>query len=444
VPVGNAIPIVFQIGRFRREVSLPTVVACTDNVLPADLARLPRNQAEGDLPYIAIATGGCDPLECLLERMGIDPNEFTEPSGAGRVAYYQGYGGSPLGAGPVPWYDLLVGSLSTLQKYDLVFLPCQCGLEYGSAPSGSHDALRGYAAVGGRIFTSHWGREWIENGPNPVFPGVATWAGPLYGLADPLEVHADVATPKGVAFHDWLVASGATDPFDQTPSRYDVRSVIAPTVPLASAFSDNNPAHGTPDNITDLSFDTPLGVAQSQKVGRAVYADTHASAAALDDLKPHQFPDWCSTVPLTPQERALEFLIFDLSACVQPTNPPLPPYQTPVTFVRDYEGSCPAGKGPVWHFFDWETVTPKDSSIDFTVQTAATQPLLAPAPSVSLASVSGAPVVTWTGADVSQALAPGTSQAWLRVNITLRPSSDHLDAPTLTAWRQAYDCVDDL
>ena len=230
-----------------------------------------------------------------------------------------------------------------------------------------------------------------------------------------------------------------------SPARYDVRSVIAPTVSLAYAFSDNNPGHVTPDNITDMSFGTPLGVAANQQVGRVVFADTHASASRRSTTcKPHQFPDWCSSSLLTPQEKALEFMIFDLSACVLPWTPP--PYQVPVTYTRDYEGVCPVGKAPVWHFFDWQTTTPGDSSLVFSVQTADTQLTLPLASVAPLATVSGAPVTTWTGADVATALntIPSKSKNWLRVNITFNPSSDMLSSPTLVAWRQAYDCVDNL
>lgn len=448
VPSGSNIPVVIQIGHFRRKVIIPTVTACAPNVLPPALSTLPKNSAEGELPYMAIASGGCDPLECLLERIGIDASEFTQPGAGGHVDFYQGNGGMPLAAGSVPWYDDLVTNLGTLMKYDLVFLPCQCGAEYNSAPPmGSHDALRDYANAGGRIFTSHFGKEWIEDAQwePAVFPGVANWTGALYGgTADPVDVYPDTSSANGVAFETWLLASGATSPFSQTPSRFDVRSVIPPTLSLAYAFSDNNSGNGTPDNITDMSFNTPLNVPPNQQVGRVVFADTHASGSALDNSQIHQFPDWCSATPLTPQEKALEFLIFDLSACVNPFVPP--PFQNPVTYARDYEGVCPAGKAPEWHFFDWQTTTPKDSSLMLTVQTADTQLTLPAAPLASLATVSGAPVVTWTGADVASALKaiPSKSKSWLRVNITLNPSSDQMDSPTLQAWRQAYDCVDNL
>ncbi len=87
----------------------------------------------------------------------------------------------------VGWAIVPTGVPSLLNNYDLVMLPCDGGGEYNSTNwDQSYDDpgrvnLVNYANNGGRIFTSHWGREWIErtsaaivNGP---FPGVATWVG---------------------------------------------------------------------------------------------------------------------------------------------------------------------------------------------------------------------------------------------------------------------------
>jgi hypothetical protein len=187
-----------------------------------------------------------------------------------------------------------------------------------------------------------------------------------------------------------------------------------------------------------MTFDTPYKAAST--CGRVVFSDFHVADAATAGTT---FPAECPTGAMTSQEKVLEFLLYDLSSCGSATPPTVPPYPNPATFTRDYQGTCPVGKSVNWRFFDWETVTPSDSNIVFTAKTADTQALLPTAsPVVNLGTAQGAPIITWTGTDVSTALAPNPSRNWLRVTITLNPSSDHEYAPTLSAWRQEFDCVD--
>jgi hypothetical protein len=93
--VGQNVPVVIQVGKWRRVVSVPQTHACVDNILPVQLSHLPRNQGEGDIPQMAIVTGRCDQLPCLLTSIGLDANEFTGPDGAGRVHVYRGAGPGP-------------------------------------------------------------------------------------------------------------------------------------------------------------------------------------------------------------------------------------------------------------------------------------------------------------------------------------------------------------
>ncbi len=134
--------------------------------------------------------------------------------------------------------------------------------------------------------------------------------------------------------------------------------------------------------------------------------------------------------------------------CVSGTCQQLPPvveYVAPVTYTRDYTATCPTGKSVVWRFFDWETQFPTDTgaSIVFKAGTAKTQLLLSSSTQVALGTQS-VTNTTWTGADVSAALTAGSqvSQAWLRVYMTLNPTTDKFGTPSLTAWRQSYDCID--
>jgi hypothetical protein len=68
-----------------------------------------------------------------------------------------------------------------------------------------------------------------------------------------------------------------------------------------------------------LDANTPIG--SQSACGRVVLSDIHVStgggAADEDDSDADlSFPDGCKTTDLSPQEKTLEFMIFDLSSCI--------------------------------------------------------------------------------------------------------------------------------
>jgi len=191
-----------------------------------------------------------------------------------------------------------------------------------------------------------------------------------------------------------------------------------------------------------LTFNAPIGAAPAAQCGRVVYSDFHVSASALQAGS--TFPESCKPGDLSAQEKALEFMLFDLTSCLTPDYvPPASPTYTALTVTRDYAATCPLGSRAVWHYFDWKTITPGDSKISFTVQTGDTTAKLTAMTALPLATVLGASVTSFAGADVAAVLktagVPHGGQ--LRVTITLTPSTGGALAPTLVDWQQAYSCV---
>ena len=97
---------------------------------------------------------------------------------------------------------------------------------------------------------------------------------------------------------------------------------------------------------------------------------------------------------------------------------------------------------PVWHFFDFQTHTPADSSLLFRARSATTEAGLDAAKSVDLATVTGPDITIWTGVDVDAKLASigQKSQRFLRLSTTFTNATDGTP-PVLVAFRVQYDCV---
>lgn len=328
VPVGQDIPLVIQLGRWRRQVTIANVVACQDNPVDAQLTRLPRNKSEGDIPKMAIATGRVDSLECVLRKIGIDDAEFTQPSGAGRIHMYLGGGsaGASRGAG-TPNESQLWGSQATLDQYDMLLFPCQ-GSEYYTSRAalanwpGMWNRLLDYTAAGGRIFATHYSYVWLHGkksgsswnpGPGP-WEQVATWNADQSSPGDQ-DGLIDMSFPKGQAFAQWLVNVGASSVLGKMPVkvvRHDADAANNP--PAQQWMSTSNPA-GIPLHFT---FNTPVSAKPDDQCGRVVFSDFHVANSSNGGKT---FPNECDNNPMTPQEKLVEFMLFDLASCVTPDIP---------------------------------------------------------------------------------------------------------------------------
>jgi len=387
----NTIPIVIQLGHWRREYEFAILNPCVPNALPQDL-NLPSSSTEGDIPLTAISTGSYDPIECVLLKMGINQNEFmsyttwaaetangTAPK-QGRVHIYTATGGGGFGnANPgsklAPQLDetALLGTAAggnsatngNYMIYDQILLPCWGGPATKNA-SELFD-LGYYGDHGGHFFATHFSYTWLSGNTNSMLTSVANWdlraddniGGGVNGTAFTGDVSnavpPPVATPPGV-FVQWLNYVGALsngNPGGAPPAaptvtitagRHDVDSVangsvewIDGTDPNGVVNSSANPP--TAEMLLHFTFDMPIG-ATSGQCGHGIFSDFHVNSASQSNNT--TFPNECNTQALNSQERIIEYMIWDLSSCV-----PGPPTATctPKTCMQQNIACGPAGDG---------------------------------------------------------------------------------------------------
>jgi len=333
VPAGDNIPLVIQVGKWQRQVTIPHVAACTDTMLTdVNQTRLPRNQMEGHIPKIALTTGQKDAMECLLRKIGIEDPEFTPETGTGRVNFYAGGGGTAsyaptLNGGAAftpasPWWD----SLDNLKKYDILLHSCEGSFGSYSANNpplstkspAALKALQDWADLGGRVFASHWHAYWFEDG-TPSFQSIATFEHDP-GIPNPYDATIDQTFPTGKALATWMVnVGGSTTPgivtIAQDASNRLVEAATGGNTSQRWIYASTL----TPQSVQYLSATTPI---PGGHCGRAVLSDIHVSAGAVgSDMPATPFPGGCITTDLSPQEKVIEFMLFDIAACVQPIIP---------------------------------------------------------------------------------------------------------------------------
>ena len=428
-PGGASIPLVFQVGKWRRQVVIPTVTRCgTTNVSAGDVgtekfARLPRSRTDSDppsaasLPLMAVATGAAhgynydftvtERLQCLLRRMGVADGEFSHPTAGGSVRLYsQPITGCNVlsgstncnNAGTVDTCDHVSGSAAfpdakelwnsqppNINQYDMVFINCPGDENADTHGYPDHttatSVMTSYVNTGGRIFAEHYAWGWLRTSPNtsptytsPFQPEVASWytnATDTRALippstssnTNPRSAFIDTTGPGGV-FADWLVAVGAST----TRGRLDISYQVRPTV-VSPSHSGRRWLYETADGkdyAHFLSFDAPVDPAVTNKCGRFVYTGMHVSDrlqntdafpsdptykdVVVNTTIPRQttgdrpyttakiatslaslLPAECCAAnrELSPPEKALEYMVFNLSSCITTGGGDPPPIVTP-------------------------------------------------------------------------------------------------------------------
>ena len=362
VPVGKNVPIVLQLGKWRRQTTIPVVAPCTDNpIADHELTRLPKNQKEGNMPHIALTTGDCDSLGCMLPKIGIDPSEFGVQSDGYKKAVNVFSSGTD-GLTGTTQASALWSDLTLLKTYDMGIFSCECSenpTSKGSFGSASFQTVTNYLNQGGRIFTTDYQYTWYRYSPDPQMGAVSatnlntTGIGVIPGNApsgdNPLLLNESF--PKGLALGQWLTTVFPSDPL-VTPDGgpldgggagvtcdyvFDNVSSINPKPQLwATSNSSGNGKDGTYDPRV-FTVNTPVGVPTAQQCGKGVHLDAHITSpapggsgdyvgcSALADGGNGCYPSTCEGA-FKEDEAMFAFFFFDLASCIQNEGlPPAPP-----------------------------------------------------------------------------------------------------------------------
>jgi hypothetical protein len=343
-PAGTDVPLVVQTGKWRRVFTLPTVSPCVENPQPDKMLTLPSKASEGDLPDIGISTGAADSLECLPLRIGVDASEYVPgASTAGHIHIFSGYMGATTSpAGPAST-DALWDSTGDLMANDELLLSCESRTPPINVDN--QNSMVAYTSGGGRVFASHYEYGWFTTGPFGA-DNLATWMPGSQQLDDTMSFPADIVTtlpngmpfPEGVALQTWLGNVNALTngllPIWFARHNADVSAANTVSQPWLSL----DPSVTLAPNATEyFTFDTPVGADAGSTCGRVAYSDLHVAGGPGSTEEPNVAPDYpiggATTVPagcamrsLTPQEKALEFIFFDLASCLLPVgSSPIPP-----------------------------------------------------------------------------------------------------------------------
>ena len=340
VPAGVSFPLVIQLGKWRRMVTIPATTRCTSRTLTSDQSRFPTRQNEGangvdNVPFIAISTGKVDGLECVLRKIGLTSsgasNQFGNPVGTstadrGRIRLYRDndVGSAAGGAridGNTPRTDsALTDTQAHLDQYDAVIFGCAGARN--DRTTAILDRVRAYADKGGRVFATHFEYVYLYN--RVPWDATVAWDTANARSGD-WTGEVNTGSTKRLLFSQWLDAPGVTALSGTSPPRVTInearnnadRPVAAGAEEWITRYNDAPASGGAA--VLHYTFNTPWAAPAANQCGRVLFSDFHVT---LGNTAGQDFPDECSNSALTSQEKILAFFLFDLTSCIQ--TPPLP------------------------------------------------------------------------------------------------------------------------
>lgn len=320
-PAGT-FPVAMRLGRFQRVVNI-TAQPCVENKLPTDVgtggkgARLPRKTNElgvlDRVPRVAVVSGDHDQIECVLKRVGLDELDMYN----GRLA---GTRNPP----PIAESSALLADEAKLLSYQIVIVNCTDN-QYQSlmAVPNVKKNVEKFVRQGGRLYVTDWAYDVIEQvpefSPYVCFEPQAI-PGPPMCLATP--ERATAADSRAFYGGNYQVLDDEMARWlAQFPAVINARK----EVDVQYSFIVVNKVNQDPLMKSKVWLQGPAGgygtrpqtVTFDYKGCGRVHFSTYNTepAGTVDDGQ--RWPNNCKTY-FTPQERLLEFLFFNIAACLEP------------------------------------------------------------------------------------------------------------------------------
>jgi hypothetical protein len=319
-PPGTTVTVIAQKGRFRRVVEVPIANPCSANSVTDDVLKLPaRNEGRDTIPNIAVATGDYDAMECVLNKLGIDSNE---------IDLYEGTlaGGFPLpGGASLPGFDTLLSDPALMKTYNIIFINCTSDTFVQMlGQTQIRQNILDYVESGGRLYVTDWSYNYIEQIEqfSPVIDFEPGGSGP-----EPEAMHAAKLGTGGVVVdatvHDpslaeWLRAVEARTG-DQLISAQDtvrVEHFAGGWVQQHDVVESDKSKVWLSGDVDGMSGRPLTATHDYAQCGRWLFSSYHTAGDADSFGGLIDFPSYCPSGKLTPQERVLAFLILHVADCL--------------------------------------------------------------------------------------------------------------------------------
>ncbi len=284
IPADREVFLVVQKGQFRRVRKIN--LSEDDDKLDKELTTLPgkMDRADGDtVPTIAIMTkqtsSSYDIIHDALDKLGVEDYEFLNSSSSASD-------------------KSVTEDIDQLSKYQIVMFPCGSG----DPTAAEQETLKQYAERGGKIYTSDHALDYISMTFGEVASGISTGADGLSSSCGGEGGACGSGRFNDDALSAWMDATG-----DSSVELVGIYSKFSTLNTMPFPGVDGSTTDVTPKLWSEVEDSNgnwkPASFSFTYGCGRGMFSIFHAHSNGND---------------LAPQEKALLFMLLEVSSCVRP------------------------------------------------------------------------------------------------------------------------------